>query len=273
MVKFLNYLALLTSISIATVAAYFSVVGLATMFAGAQVGVIIMASILEFGKLVTAAYLHIFWKQLNYLKYYLVVAVAVLMIITSLGIFGYLSRAHADQALVSGGYDLQMEVIEERKSAEQSKISRLKQRIESLDLVLENSKPQDRNYVNRVQTKERNDIAQEIDSAVDRVIGLNDEILPIKRRILEQESKTGPIRYVAEIFYGTDSDEYLDNAIRWVIFSIIFVFDPLAVLLLITATGLVIEESKPKPKPKKNTSKKYVLQVPKNSVADFSDTK
>ena len=273
MVKFLNYLALLTSISIATVAAYFSVIGLATMFAGAQVGVIVMASILEFGKLVTAAYLHIFWNQLNYLKYYLVVAVAVLMMITSLGIFGYLSRAHADQALISGGYDLQMEVIEERKSAEKSKITRLKQRIETLDLVLQNSKPQDRNYVNRVQTKERTQITQDIDTAVDQVVEFNNELMPIKRDILKQESKTGPIRYVAEIFYGTDSKEYLDNAVRWVIFSIIFVFDPLAVLLLITATGLVVQESQPKPKPKKNTSKKYVLHVPKNSVADFSNTK
>lgn len=273
MVRFLNYLALLTSISIAGVAAYFSVIGLATMFAGAKMGVIIMASILEFGKLVTAAYLHIFWNQLNYLKYYLVTAVIVLMLITSLGIFGYLSRAHADQALVSGGYDLQMQVIEERKGAEQSKIDRLKNRIQTLDVVLNNSKPEDRNYVNRVQTKEREQIAQDIDSAVDRVVKLNEELMPIKRSVLEQNSKIGPIRYVAEVFYGTDDKEYLDNAVRWVIFSIIFVFDPLAVLLLITATGLFVEQSKPQPKPKKNTSKKYVLQVPKNSVADFSDTK
>jgi hypothetical protein len=269
----LNYLALITSISIATVAAYFSVVGLSTMFVGAQLGVVIMASILEFGKLVTAAYLHIFWQQLNYLKYYLVTAVVVLMLITSLGIFGYLSRAHADQSLISGGYDLQLQVIQERKDAQQSKIDRLKQRVVTLDVVLNNSKPQDRNYVNRVQTNEREQIAKDIDLAVERVIGLNEELLPIKRKVLEQESEIGPIKYVAEIFYGTDDDEYLDNAIRWVIFSIIFVFDPLAVLLLITATGIFVQQQTPPPPPKKKTSKKYVLQVPKNSVADFSDTK
>lgn len=268
MVRFLNYLALVTSIAVATIAAYFSVIGLATMFAGAKVGVIVMASTLEFAKLVTAAYIHLVWTHLNYMKYYLVTAVVVLMIITSLGIFGYLSRAHLEQTVMSGDYSLSIEIIEERKSAAQSKIDRLKDRITSLDEVLQTSRPQDRNYVNRVQTEERDQISMDIDAQVDRIGAFNEELLPLRRAQLVQESEIGPIKYVAEAIYGEESDKYLDNAIRWVIYLIIFVFDPLAVLLLVTSTSQVVREEKPKYDP----NARYVLQVPKNQVADFSET-
>lgn len=268
MVRFLNYLALATSIAVATIAAYFSVIGLATMFSGAKVGVIVMASTLEFAKLVTAAYLHLVWKYLNYMKYYLVTAVIVLMVITSLGIFGYLSRAHLEQTVTSGDYDLSVEIIEERKSAAQSKIDRLKDRITSLDEVLQTSRPQDRNYVNRVQTDEREQIARDIDAQVDQIGKYNEELLPLRKAQLVQKSEVGPMLYVAEAIYGEDADKYLDNAIRWVIYLIIFVFDPLAVLLLVTSTSMVVREDKPKYDP----TARYVVQVPKNKVADFSNT-
>ena len=96
MIKFLNYLALFTSLTIAGIAAYFSVIGMATIFAGAYLGTIVMMTALEVGKLVTAAYLHLVWEKLNYLKWYLLTSVGVLMLITSLGIFGYLSKANIE---------------------------------------------------------------------------------------------------------------------------------------------------------------------------------
>ena len=102
--KFLNYLALATSLMIAGIAAYFSVIGMGIIFAGAYLSTIVMMSALEFGKIVTAAYLHLFWNQLNYMKYYLALSVFVLMLITSLGIFGFLSKANIEQTLQGDSY-------------------------------------------------------------------------------------------------------------------------------------------------------------------------
>ena len=269
MIKFLNYLALTTSIAIAGIAAYFSVIGMATIFAGAYIGTIVMMTALEVGKLVTAAYLHLVWEKLNYLKYYLLLSVGVLMLITSLGIFGYLSKANIETTLVGDGNNLELSIIETRIKAEESKIERLQDRLSGLDLVVTTGRPEDRNYINRVQREERLQIATDIDTSLDLISEYTEEKLPIQRKQLEQESKIGPIKYVAEVIYGEDeSVKYLDNAVRWVIYALIFVFDPLAVLLLVSSTGLIarrVEEEKPKV-----VENRYVLQVPKDQIKKVS---
>ena len=269
MIKFLNYLALVTSITIAGIAAYFSVIGMATIFAGAYIGTIVMMTALEVGKLVTAAYLHLVWDKLNYLKYYLLTSVGVLMLITSLGIFGYLSKANIETTLVGDGNNLELSIIDTRIKAEESKIQRLQDRLSGLDLVVTTGRPQDRNYINRVQREERSQIATDIDISLDLISEYTEEKLPIQRRQLEQESKIGPIKYVAEVIYGEDeSVKYLDNAVRWVIYALIFVFDPLAVLLLVSSTGLIarrVEDEKPKV-----VENRYVLQVPKDQIKKVS---
>ncbi len=265
MEKFLNYLALGTSLVIAGIAAYFSVLGLATIFAGAWLSVVIMTGVLEFGKIVTAAYLHLFWDRLNYMKYYLVLSVVVLMLITSLGIFGFLSKANIDQTLKGDSYSLEMSIIETRIQAEEDKLARLQTRIEGLDLVISTARPQDRNYIDRRQKEERDLIAQDMDVIIDQVVKYNEELMPLKREQLMQEGEIGPIKYVAEVIYGQEeSVKYLDNAVRWVIFALIFVFDPLAVLLLITSAGLIarkVKEDKPKV-----VENRYVIQVPKSKL-------
>ena len=269
MIKFLNYLALVTSITIAGIAAYFSVIGMATIFAGAYIGTIVMMTALEVGKLVTAAYLHLVWDKLNYLKYYLLASVGVLMLITSLGIFGYLSKANIETTLVGDGNNLELSIIDTRIKAEESKIQRLQDRLSGLDLVVTTGRPQDRNYINRVQREERSQIATDIDISLDLISEYTEEKLPIQRRQLEQESKIGPIKYVAEVIYGEDeSVKYLDNAVRWVIYALIFVFDPLAVLLLVSSTGLIarrVEDEKPKV-----VENRYVLHVPKDQIKKVS---
>ena len=269
MIKFLNYLALTTSIAIAGIAAYFSVIGMATIFAGAYIGTIVMMTALEVGKLVTAAYLHLVWEKLNYLKYYVHLSVGVLMLITSLGIFGYLSKANIETTLVGDGNNLELSIIETRIKPEESKIERLQDRLSGLDLVITTGRPQDRNYINRVQREERLQIATDIDTSLDLISEYTEEKLPIQRKQLEQESKIGPIKYVAEVIYGEDeSVKYLDNAVRWVIYALIFVFDPLAVLLLVSSTGLIarrVEEEKPKV-----VENRYVLQVPKDQIKKVS---
>ena len=130
--RFLNYLAVITSLGIASIAAYFSVLGLATIFAGAFMGVVIMAGALEFGKVVTAAYLHLAWEKLNYMKYYLVFSVFVLMLITSLGIFGYLSKAHSEQTGDTAQAQSIVDRIENQIAREENKIQTYQDRIDNL---------------------------------------------------------------------------------------------------------------------------------------------
>ena len=270
--RFLNYLALLTSITIAGIAAYFSVIGMATIFSGAIIGTIVMMGALEFGKIVTAAYLHLFWDKLNYMKYYLTLSVVVLMLITSLGIFGYLSKANIETTLVGDSYSLEMSIIDKRINAKEQQLQRFEDRVANLDNIINTARPEDRNYIDRRQRDERAQIANDIDILVDDIVQLNEEKLPLERKQLEQEGEIGPIKYVAEVIYGQDeSVKYLDNAVRWVIFALIFVFDPLAILLLITSVGLInrrVEEDKPQV-----VENRYVLKVPKSRVRDLSEDK
>ena len=385
--KFLNYLALFTSLAIEGIAAYFSVIGLATIFAGAYLGVVIMTGVLEFGKIVTATYLHLFWDKLNYMKYYLTLSVVVLMFITSLGIFGYLAKASSDTSYatataqseitrIDGLIDRQennIVLIEERITAldtnkvdvsssvasqieirdgawdrvqgdidyAQGQIDSLRNELIALDTsvselrnkgvetitvdegvfndevqvidyiaqadALYDSQKEQREQIrldikdqqdnidkyradaqamivnanaeiNRLQNLATGDVDEKIEKIEEynlQIDGIYDKIQEYKndRFVFEQEilgfeREVGPIKYVAEVIYGEDeSVKYLDNAIRWVIFALIFVFDPLAVLLLITSAGLIANSptiSKYKKRPIE--SKRYVLQIPKSQL-------
>ncbi len=271
MLKFLNWLALFTSVGIAGIAAYFSVIGMATIFAGAYLGTIVMMTALEVGKLVTAAFLHLAWDKLNYMKYYLVTSVGVLMLITSLGIFGYLSKANIETTLVGDSYSLEMSIIDKRIESKEGQLQRLEDRVAGLDNIINTARPQDRNYIDRRQTDERQEIANDVDILIGDIVKLNEDKLPLQRLQLEQEAEIGPIKYVAEVIYGQEeSMNYLDNAVRWVIYALIFVFDPLAVLLLVSSTGLIarrIEQDKPKV-----VENRYVIQVPKKKVPKVGKT-
>ena len=387
--KFLNALALLTSLGIAGIAAYFSVLGLATIFAGAYLGVIIMASTLEFGKIVTAAYVHIFWDKLSSIKYYLSFSVFVLMLITSLGIFGYLAKASSDTSYETAAAQQEIDNIERKIGREELQLSLINERIDSLseggldvtdsvnaqivirdgawdrvqgdidyaqeqinslrseltaldtavselrdkgvevitldeggvfrqgetekidyvaqaDALYEQQSEQreqiradikaqqdnidkyreqaqttinganaEINRLRNLSTGDAEDKLQEIekyngqiDDIYDTIQELREEKFPFEQEILGFEREVGPIKYIAEVIYGQDeSVKYLDNAIRAVIFALIFVFDPLAILLLITSVGLIarrIEEEKPKV-----VENRYVIQVPKKKLEEI----
>jgi hypothetical protein len=390
--KYLNWLALITSVAIAGIAAYFSVLGLATIFAGAFMGIVIMAGALEFGKIVSAAYLHLFWDRLNYQKWIMAFMVFVLMLITSLGIFGYLSKAHSEQTGDTAQAQSIVNRIENQILREENKIQTYENRIKTLGVsnidVSESISQQevirdgawdrvkgDINYAQgqieslRVElstlnetlstlrnkgvatitvqeggifsqddvevidyvaqanelfiqqgdyrTQISDDIAEQqgnidryrtqaqdtindankeikrlqqsstgdvdemiakteefnllIDGSYDIIDGYKDDMFNSKQIILTLEREVGPIKYIAEVMYGQEeSVKYLDNAVRWVIYMLIFVFDPLAVLLLISSVGQVarekeiIEEKKPPV-----IEQRYVLQVPKNRVKNM----
>ena len=236
----INYLAFATSLLVAGVAAWFSVIGLATIFSGSWWPVIIMGGVLEIGKLVTAGFLHIQWDKINALmKSYLMAAVLVLMLITSLGIFGFLAKANIEQNLQGDSYSLEMSIIDKRIFAKEAQLKRLEDRLAGLDMIIDTARPQDRNYVDRRQRDERAEIALAVDPIVDDIVQLNNDKLPLQRLQLEQDGEIGPIKYVAEMIYGEDAEDKIDNAARILILFIIFAFDPLAVLLLVSSLGLI----------------------------------
>mgnify|MGYP003670506851 FL=1 len=386
--RFLNYLAVITSLGIAAIAAYFSVLGLATIFAGAFMGIVIMAGALEFGKVVTAAYLHLAWDKLNYMKYYLVFSVFVLMLITSLGIFGYLSKAHSEQTGDTAQAQSFVDRIESQIAREENKITTYQERIQSLggakidvstsieqqetirdgawdrvqgdidyakgqitslrgqltaldtavntlrdkgvqtittddgglfreadvekiDYVaqantlfdqqqgqrlgvsediaeqqsnIDNYRSQAQETINaanieikRLQqssTGDADDIILKtdefnllIDTSYDTIDEYKDEMFESKQIILTLEREVGPIKYIAEVIYGEENSvKYLDNAVRWVIYMLIFVFDPLAILLLVTSLGLIQGKGKTK---KLRETQRIVLQVPKKKMQNL----
>jgi len=246
----MKWLTLFTSLTLAATAAYFSIVGLMTIFSGAALSIAFMASVLEFGKIVSAAWLHYEWDRINNLvRTYFTTAVVVLMLITSMGIFGYLSKAHIDASVTSDSYSLEASIVDKRLEGKQLQLDNLTGRLESLDYVLQTSQPKDRNYVNKVQTTERNEINAEIDILVDEIVLLNEQKMPILRQQLDQEAELGPVKYIADMIYGDDAESYYDNAVRWIILTIIFVFDPLAIMLLIVSTAAFKREREAPAKP------------------------
>lgn len=265
----INQLAFATSLLVAGVAAYFSVIGLATIFAGSFWPVVIMAGVLEIGKLVTAGFLHLRWSDINRaMRYYLMTAVLVLMVITSLGIFGFLAKANIEQTLQGDSYSLELSIIDKRLEAKEKELGRFEERLANLDFIIDTARPEDRNYIDRRQRDERAQIAVDIDLVVADIVELNEDKMPIQREQLVQEGEIGPIKYVAEMLYGEDvAKDKLDNAARILIFFIIFAFDPLAVLLLVASLGIMARDNEPL-NPLYATDE---VSIPKDKIASGND--
>ena len=265
----INQLTFATSLLVAGVAAYFSVIGLATIFAGSFWPVVIMAGVLEIGKLVTAGFLHLRWSDINRaMRYYLMSAVIVLMLITSLGIFGFLAKANIEQTLQGDSYSLELSIIDKRLEAKEKELGRFEERLANLDFIIDTARPEDRNYIDRRQRDERAQIAVDIDLVVADIVELNEEKMPIQREQLVQEGEIGPIKYVAEMIYGEDvAKDKLDNAARILIMFIIFAFDPLAVLLLVASLGIMARYNEPL-NPLYATDE---VSIPKDKIATGSD--
>lgn len=238
------YLVLLVALAISGVAAWYSIAGLAAIFAAAKIPVIIMGSSLEVGKLVTASWLYQNWDRVPLLlKTYLTIAVVVLMFITSMGIFGFLSKAHIDQTIVSGDNSLIIEQLDQRIDRERTRITDAELVISQLDQAVQTLIDYDRIRgddgaisVREGQKDERDNLNAIIDSAYANIGEFQSDRLVLSQEQLSLEAEVGPIRYIAELIYSDTPDaEILASAVRWVILTIIFVFDPLAVLLLIAA--------------------------------------
>lgn len=241
----LAYLLLLTGLTISGVAIYYSVVGLTAIFAAASVPIIIMGSALEVGKLVCASWLKANWDRApKLLKWYMVSAVAVLMLITSMGIFGFLSKAHSDQSLVSGDVTSKIAIYDEKIKIARDNIDAnrkaLKQMDEAVDQVMGRSndeKGADKAVaIRKGQAKERARLQSEITAEQKTITQLNEERAPIAAEVRKVEAEVGPLKYIAAFVYGANPDStMLEKAVTWVIIMIVVVFDPLAVIMLLAA--------------------------------------
>ena len=243
---FLSYFTLFTALSLSVVAAWYSILGLTAIFASAVIPIIIMGGILEVAKVTVTVWLHEYWHRCRLLmKFYLVPAVFMLMVITSMGIFGFLSKAHTDQSLVSGDVLAKIAVYDEKIKLAKDNIDAnrkaLKQMDEAVDQVMGRStdeKGADKAVsLRRAQAKERNRLLAEIAAEQKKITVISEERAPIAAEVRKVEAEVGPIKYIAALVYGDNPDtNLLERAVRWVIIILVVVFDPLAIMMVLAAT-------------------------------------
>jgi len=290
---FIAMLTLLSALSISGVAAYYSIIGLATIFPGAFIPVILMGSVLEVGKLVCASWLYRNWKQTNIvLRSYLFFAVIVLSLVTSMGIFGFLSKAHLQNEFADGSVTQKIDIINSQIKTEEGIIARqneiikrssgsgttntirieqLNQRLLQLDKEVEAYTSQGTGFLKgdliakglelkKSQQAERDKINAEINrltntsstsaaaaesqiaNSQQKIVGLIKQRDPLISDKLKLEAEIGPIKYIAALAvdFGWAQKVDANSAVRWVIIILIFVFDPLAVLMLVAANQSLV---------------------------------
>lgn len=233
-----GYLMLAMALVISSVAAYFSVIGLAALFAATATAVIVMGVSLEAGKLATASWVHSNWRnpKVNLLlRGYLVAAVFALMLITSLGIYGFLAKGHLEQSTPLAPVELEIATKQGEIDAAKANIESQQVRLGQLDAAVNSmiggDKAERGLRYRRTQTAERQEIQRSIQADTAKIQAISKELIPLKLQVNEVETKLGPVKYVAELFGLEDSEA----AVRIVIMIIMFAFDPLAVVMVLAA--------------------------------------
>lgn len=239
----INHLVLMMGLLLTGVGGFFSIIGLATIFAGAYWSVVVMATTLELSKVVAASWIYRQWSIAPFLiRSYMVAAVMTLVFITSMGIFGYLSKAHVEQTINQGGNnEIRIEAIQRRIDRQNGIISDSQLVLGQLDDAVSILQEYDRIRgpdgaiaVRESQSEERQSLNTAISQAYDTIEELTDELAPLQRQQLELEAEIGPLKYIAELVYGEDrASEYFDSAVRWIIILLVCVFDPLAIVMII----------------------------------------
>jgi len=269
----LALITLICAISISVVAAGYSIIGLATLFAGAKVAIIAMGSVLEIGKLVAASWLYRNWNS-NLLprsiKWYLTTSVLVLVFVTSMGIFGFLSKAHLDQVRPSTNYVVQAALMDKQIVQQEIIITRnekvLNQLDEVMDVYIKRENVSRGLKERRKQKEEREFLNNEIRIAMETIATLTLEKSNIELEQLKVEADVGPLKYIAELIYGDKAVEHFDKAVRIIIIVLIFVFDPLAVLLLIAANISFKQRSMHKALTKVNKEERLVDKIERQNI-------
>ena len=238
-------LIMLVAITISAIAAWYSVAGLTAIFSAAVIPVIIMGGALEAGKLVATVWLHNNWRRAGWaFKTYLIPAIVFLMLLTSMGIFGFLSKAHSDQSLVTGDAMSKVAIYDEKINTERENVAQAKRALEQMNAQVDQmlgrtdtERGTERAVVIRKQqAKERAALQTEITKSQKIIQQLQAERAPLAAEARKVEAEVGPIKYIAALIYGDNPDQnILERAVRWVIILIVIVFDPLALTLILAA--------------------------------------
>jgi hypothetical protein len=241
---------LAVALTISAVAAYYSIAGLCAIFAAAVTPIIIMGAALELGKITATVWLHKYWHRAALqFKLYLIPAIVILMMITSLGIFGFLSKAHMDQNITVGDSAAQVEILDEKIKTEQDNISVNKRALQQMDAQVDQmlGRTTDDKGANRAvqirknQAKERKSLQADITAAQKNISALQAERAPLAAQNRKIEAEVGPIKYIAALIYGDNPNaDLLERAVRWVIILLVFVFDPLALILILAAEQTIV---------------------------------
>lgn len=238
----INYIALATALALSLVSGFYSVYGLTTLFAAAFWPVVFMGGALEIGKLVTASWLYNNWEDTpKILKYYLTVIVIVLMFISSMGTFGFLSKAHIEQSIkLSNTADAsQIEIITSKINFEKEYVADLDKQINQIDSAIskltETGKAANSLKAANQERQNRDSLILKKEEHVKNLSTLTSDRIRAEGDIKKIEAEVGPVKYIAELIYGNEAQSHLDSAVRAVIILLVLVFDPLAVMLLIAA--------------------------------------
>lgn len=245
----MTYMLLLSAIALSSVAAYYSIMGLVAIFSGAATSIAIMGGVLEVSKLVVTSWLYRNWKETpRLLKAYFIIAIITLMLITSMGIFGYLSKAHLEQSMSSSNAGAEVELINEKIIIQKENINAARKTLNQLDSQVDAALSRSTDTagalssssVRRGQTKERTRLIEEIASSQKEITRLNEERAPKASELRKVEAEVGPIKYIAALIYGENQDSTtLEKAVRVIILMLVFVFDPLAVLMFVAVNQSV----------------------------------
>jgi len=246
----------LSALALSGIAAYYSVIGLAQIFPGSYWPIIVMGTVLELSKLVTVSWLYNNWNvTVQIMRYYFLTAIILLMLITSMGIFGYLSKAHLDTNIVVGANSVQLKTLETQEKIAKERLSYLLQRA---------GDPATASRKIDVQI-------QEVQAELKK---LSTEKLPLLSEENKLTAEIGPIKYIAELFYSKDDPNFIDKAVRSVILIIIIVFDPLAILLLIASNQTYLRIKTTVEEPVKKVKKKKELdKLASPSLESFFEEK
>jgi flagellar basal body-associated protein FliL len=254
--KVIAYLTLISGLIISAVAVWYSVAGLVSIFAASALSIIIMGVALETSKLVATVWLKWNWQRApRLIKIYLISAIVILMMITSMGIFGYLSKAHLDQNIISGDVQARISLVDEKIKIERENIANAQQVIKQMDAAVNGviatgdqeftrrdgtigirSAAERSLQIRRSQARDRAELTKQIEESQTRIVKLQEEIAPVRAEMRKVEAEVGPIKYIAKLIYGDQTDQnMLEKAVTWVIIIIVIVFDPLAVVLLLAS--------------------------------------
>lgn len=248
----MTYLLLANAVALSIIAEYYAIMGLMAIFSGSPISIAVMGAILGLSKILVTSWLYRYWKDTSLLlKTYFSSAIIILMLLTSMGIFGYLSKAHLDQGVVSSDVAAAVSLIDEKINIQKENINAARKTLSQLDNQVDaalsrssDTAGADRSSsIRRSQARERTRLLEDISTGQKEIAKLNEQKAPIAIELRKAEAEVGPIKYIAAFIYEDSADQNsLEKAVRWLIVLIVLVFDPLAVLMFIAVNQTLIRQ-------------------------------